>query len=51
MERLMVEMKACHKITAEMRASQEKVDAWIEEMKAWRNETTAFQEELEACLN
>jgi hypothetical protein len=35
---------------AEIRANNEKMDAWIAEMGAWRNETTACQETTEACL-
>jgi hypothetical protein len=45
MERLMAQMKACHKITTELKVSQENMDAWIEEMK-----TTACQEAMPACL-
>lgn len=27
-----------------------KMDAWLEELKAWRKETMAYQEVMEACL-
>jgi hypothetical protein len=29
---------------------RENVDIWLQEMKAWRIETTACQEAMEACL-
>jgi hypothetical protein len=48
MERLLLEVKAGHKeMTARLEA---KMDAWLEEMKAWRKETMACQEVMETCL-
>jgi hypothetical protein len=39
---------ATGRLEATTQDNQGKVDAWLEEMKAWRKETTACQEEKEA---
>jgi hypothetical protein len=62
LERLLAEMRAGHEeILVEIRTNHKKMNAsqeqtiammyaWLEEMKAWRKETTACQEATAASL-